>query len=146
MKKIKFLILILTLAVVAVSCESYDDYDTPRETIAGFISASKNINRIPEGGTKTETLDIFVSSASSEERTFTIEVVPVPNPEENIPTDPENYTFDSTVTIPANERSGSISVTGIDVSISDVRTFFQLAVKAENDVVSGGKVLIGLKN
>ncbi len=146
MKNIKFLFLILAVAVVSVSCETYDDYETPRDTVVGFTLSTKNINRIPEGGTKSETVTVFASDVSSAARTYNVVVVPILDPEINVPTAPENYTFDSTVTIPANERIGEITVTGIDVTVSDERTYFQLAIEGGSDVVSGGEILIGLKN
>ncbi|MBG44561.1 MAG: hypothetical protein CL530_11410 [Aequorivita sp.] len=142
MKKVNILIVILTIAIVAVSCETYDDYNTDRKTVVGFTTATKNINNIPEGGTKSTTVDLFVSDLSSAARTFTIKAIPA----DSLGAASENYTFDSTVTFPANERSASIEVIGIDNSITDERTFFKLAVEGSADVVSGGIVLMGLKN
>lgn len=142
MKKVNILMIILTIAIVAVSCETYDDYDTDRKTVVGFTSATKNINNVPEGGTKSTTVDLFVSDLSSADRTFTIVAIPA----DSLGTAPENYTFDSTVLFPANERSASIEVTAIDNSITDERRFFKLAIEGSENVVSGGIVLMGVKN
>lgn len=146
MKKLKFITLILTIALVAVSCETYDDYDTNRETVVGFTKSSQNINGIPEGGEKSVTLDVFASDLSNNDRTFTVISIPIANPEVDIPTADENYTFDTSVIIPANERMGSITVTGVDVSITNERSFFMLAIKGTENNVSGGQIKIGLKN
>lgn len=145
MKNIKFLIIILTVAVFATSCETYDDYDTDRVTVVGFTKKTQNINSIRAGESKSVELDIFASDVASSDRTYNIIVVPIDNPDEFPPTGEENYSFDSTVTIPANERIGTITVTGTNVSLSGDRTFFRLAVEPGSDVASGGRVTVGLR-
>ena len=146
MKKLKYITLILTIALIAVSCESYDDYDENRKTVAGFTKSANNINGIPEGGDKSMELEVFVSDISSAARTFSITTRPIPNPDVDTPAAPENYRFDSTVTIPANERSGTMTVTGVDVSLTGDRTFFILAIEGGDDVVSGGITKMGIRN
>lgn len=133
---------ILAIAIVAVSCETYDDYNADRKTVVGFTTATKNINGIPEGGTKSTTVDLFVSDISSSDRTFSVTTVPV----DTLGTAPDNYTFETTVTFPANTREASIEVTGVDNSITEDRSFFRLAIQGEADVVSGGRTLIGVRN
>ncbi len=142
MKKVNILIVILTIALVAVSCETYDDYNTDRKTVVGFITPTKNINNIPEGGSKTDSVSLFVSDLSSSPRTFTVTTIPV----DTLPTAPENFTFESTVTFPANTREVKFGVTAVDNSIDDTRRFFRLAIQGEANVVSGGRALIGVKN
>lgn len=146
MKNIKFLILTLTIALVAVSCESYDDYETDRDTIVGFVKKSENINSVPEGGTKSAEVEVFASDVSNVDRTFGIIALPIPDPENNPPTDAENYTFDSTVVIPANERIGVITVTAIDVTLTKDREYFMLGIKEGSDYIAGGSTKIGIKN
>lgn len=149
MKKINLLFTFVVLALVMVSCESYDDYNTDRKTVVGFSVPSKNINNIPEGGEKTTTLDIVTSDLASVDRTFKIITIPALLDDSNPPfveTNSENYTFDATVTIPANTREGSITVTGIGNSIQDERgEFFSLAVEGGGNVVSGGRTTIKIK-
>ena len=146
MKKINILIVILTLAIVAVSCETYDDYNTDRKSVVGFSDPSKNINGVPEGGTKSSFANVFISDVSNVDRTFSVIVVPVKDPLTNPPTATDNYTFDSTVVIPANTRRGIVNITAIDVSITSVRSYFALAIEGDTDIVSGGIVLVGVKN
>lgn len=146
MKKIKFLILILTVAVVGVSCETYDDYDTNRLPAVGFTAKNKNINSIPVGGEKSTTIDVFASDVSTSDRTFDVITVPIEDTETNPPTDAENYSFDSSVTIPANSRVGTMTVTGINVSLpSGERVYFKLAIESDPSVVAGGQILIALR-
>lgn len=147
MKNIKFLILFLAMGALTISCETYDDYDKDRPTVAGFTIANKNIRGIPTGGQKSEVMTVFVSDVSSAARTLKIISVPVPNPDENPPASPANYSFDSTVTIPANEREGTVTITGIDGdgTLSSDRTFFRLEVEGGDDIVSGGKLTVGIQ-
>lgn len=142
MKKVNILIVILSIALVAVSCESYDDYNTDRKAVVGFTTATQNINNIPEGGTKSATVNLFVSDLSSADRTYTVVAIPA----DSLATASENYTFDATVTFLANTRTSSIEVTAVDNSITDERSFFKLAIQGGEDAVSGGIVLMGLRN
>ncbi len=141
MKKVNIFLVILAIAMVAVSCETYDDYNTDRKTTVGFVTLTKNLS-VPEGGTKTDSVKLFVSDLSASARTFTVITVPV----DTLPTAPENYSFESTVTVPANQREVNFGVTAIDNSIDDTRRFFKLAIQGEANVVSGGRALIGVKN
>lgn len=142
MKKVNILIVILTIALVAVSCETYDDYNTERKTVVGFTVATKNINGVPEGGTKSTTVDLFVSDLSSADRTYTV----ISQPVDSLGTAAENYTFDPSVTFLANTRVATIEVVAVDNSITEERSFFKLAIQGGEDVVSGGVVVVGIRN
>lgn len=142
MKKVNILIVILTIALVAVSCETYDDYNTDRTTVTGFILATQNINNVPEGGTKSLTVELYVSDVASSDRTFSI----VAKAADSLGTAPDNYTFDSTVTFLANTQKSSIEIIAVDNSITDDRTFFKLAVEGNEETISGNPILIGVRN
>lgn len=144
MKNIKFLTIILGLALFMVSCDKYDDYSASESPVVGFTK-DQNINNIPSGEEKSAEITVFASTVSSSERTFNIIVVPIEDVEAFPPTAAENYRFDSSVTIPANEREGVMMVTGINVSLTSDRTFFKLALEDDPNVVAGGQVIIGLK-
>jgi len=142
MKKINILIALFAIVSVSISCDDYEDYDTDRGNIVGFITKERNINNIPEGGTKSATVDLFMTDLSNVDRTFSIVAVSsLTDPE----TAAENYTFDDTVTFPANTREASITVTGIDNSIEG-EEYFALSVQAEGDVISGGIVSVRVRN
>lgn len=138
MKNIKFLILILTLSVVAVSCETYDDYESPRAAVAGFTLPSSNV-KVPADGSREKALTIFVSAASDVERTFKVEVVA-----DQTEVAAENYSFDPNVVIPPNERSGDFILTAMDVSLTSDKTPLTLAVKSGNGIVPGGTITLSL--
>ncbi len=146
MKNVKFLFLILAVAVVFVSCETYDDYDTNRAPAVGFTAPNKNINSIPPGQERSTTVDVFASDVSDSDRIFNVITVPIEDTETNPPTAPENYDFDRTVTIPAHSRIGTMTVTGIGVSLpSGVREYFKLAIDSDDSVVAGAQILIALR-
>lgn len=142
MKKVNILIVLLAFASVFISCEDYEDYDTDRGNVVGFITKEKNINNIPEGGERSTTVDLFMTDIFDVDRTFSIVAVSALNEPE---TASENYTFDETVTFLANTREATITVTGVDNSIEG-EEYFALAVQAEGDVISGGIVSIRVRN
>ncbi|MBK5214620.1 MAG: hypothetical protein JJE55_13275 [Flavobacteriaceae bacterium] len=146
MKKFRILYLIGLIAIITSSCETHDDYNPDRKTIIGFSQATRNINSIPEGGSRSSTVKVFVSDMTDADRTFNVIVVPVVNPDLYPPTAPENYSFSPTVVIPANTREAELEITGIDVSLTDVRTYFSLGFESTPDVIAGAITLIGLKN
>lgn len=146
MKNIKFLILILAVAVVSVSCETYDDYDTDRLPAVGFTAKNKNINSIGAGTEKSTTIDVFASDVSTSDRIFDVITVPIEDTETNPPAAAENFSYDATVTIPANTRVGTMTVTGINVSlVSGERVYFKLAIDSDPSVVAGGQIMIALR-
>lgn len=128
-----------------VSCEKYDNYDASELPIVGFTRANLNINNIPAGGEKASEVNVFSSTAANVDRTFNIVLIPNADPIGNPPADPENYEFDSTVTIPANERIGVVNILGKNISLPEDRTFFTLSVESGSDVIAGGVVTVGLK-
>ena len=136
MKKIKILFSVLVLVLFVTSCESYDDYDTSRPEVAGFQAPSKNL-KVPNGGTKGLTLDIYVTDLSSQERTFTVSAVASLSQ-----VDPENYQLDANFIIPANEHVGQFTMTGIDVSLTSEKEELVLQVDPKGDVISGSRIII----
>lgn len=149
MKKINILITIIAIALTVGSCETYDDYDQDRKTVAGFVQNSRNINNVPTGSYKDITVDIFVSDVSNSDRQFNIVAIPAILDPSAVPpqveTNPDNYTFDSTVTIPANTREGSITISGTNSSISNDEEYFSLAVEGTENVVSGQTITVRLR-
>lgn len=137
----------MTFAFVATSCEAtFDDYDTDRTPVVGFTTKNKNINGIAPGQEKSTTIDVFASDVSSTDRTFEITHIEIDNTDEYPPTDRNNFSYDTTVTIPAGERVGTIEVIGKNTTgITNDREYFRLTVKSTEGVASGGVVTVGLR-
>jgi hypothetical protein len=120
--------------------------------VVGFTKPiDNNVNNIPEGGERVRTFNdvLFVSDVSDVDRQFKVVVIPtileIADPP-FVATNPENYTFDAMVTIPANSQKGGITVTGIDNSIEDERgEYFSLAIEGGGNVVSGGRFTVRLR-
>lgn len=133
MGKNKIIYAIIALVIMA-SCESYDDYDTSRPIVIGFSSDATNI-KVPNGGTRDRDVDIFISEAANVDRTFAVSIV-----EDLTEVAPENYSFDPTVVILANERVATFTITGIDVSLTEEKLPLTLKVEPVNGILSGSTV------
>jgi hypothetical protein len=149
MKKINIIITIVALALFVGSCETYDDYNTDRKTVVGFSEISRNINNVPTGSEKSIDVTIFASDVANSDREFNIISVPTILDNSSIPpevqTNPDNYRFDETVTIPANSREGVITVYGTNASMQQETEYFSLAVEGTATVVSGAVTKIRLR-
>ena len=132
--------IIFLTALFVTSCETYDDYEE-RPTLAGFTLGV--VLELPlSNSTPMINFNIpyFISEASSSERTFQIIVVA---DETQVPS--SSYSFDSTLVVPANERSGVLAFTAMNI---DLTTEFQplvLAFENTTGIVRGDVARIALK-
>ncbi|MDC8001006.1 hypothetical protein POV26_08150 [Aequorivita todarodis] len=149
MKKINIIITIVALALLVGSCETYDDYNTDRKTVVGFPEGSRNINGVPTGSEKSIDVTVFASDVAATDRQFNIIAVPTILDNSTVPpeveTNPDNYRFDPTVTIPANSREGMLTVYGTNASMVQEKEFFSLAIEGSATVVSGAVLKIRLR-
>ncbi len=82
----------------------------------------------------------FVSDASSSDRSFNVIVI-----HEETEVAAENYSFDSVVVVPANERSGTLEFTAMDISLTSEFAPLVLAFEETSTVTSGSRANIFLK-
>jgi hypothetical protein len=142
MKNLKYLITILAVAVIAVSCETYDDYDTERSTVIGFTTLVGGPNAIvPAGGSLDKQINVFVSDVSNTERSFNVIINA-----ELTEIGPENYSL-SPMIIPANERSAVYTVTFTDVNLPLEPTPFSIKFEssASGNIVSGNRAIVQVR-
>lgn len=142
MKNIKIIITVLAVALFAVSCETYDDYEAERTTVVGFTSPVGGPNAVvPAGGTLEKQINVFASDLSSSERTFNVVVN-----SELSEVNSENFSFGSVV-IPANERAAVFTVTFTDVSLSPDLQPLRLEIDSSNpeSFISGNSVTIQVR-
>ena len=131
----------MVVVFTTYSCnKEYNDYDTDRETILGFAELL-GIAQVPLG---EQTVDIeieFLSSdITSNDRTFQVYVV-----SEGTTVDAENYTFNPSVVLPANQQSGSFIFTAVDVSLtSDFGDVF-LGFESNDTALSTGQINIKVR-
>jgi hypothetical protein len=141
MKK-TYIILTLFLATLFVtSCETYDDFEADRPTLAGFTLG--NELQLPLSNTTPMinfNIPYFVSEAASVDRTFQIIVVAS---ETEVP--PSSYTFDSALVVPANERKGTMAFTALNNGLTTDFQPLVLAFESSPGIVSAAPARIALK-
>jgi len=142
MKNIKFILFTAILALATVSCDTYDEFSdldvADRELSVGFTKATQNVS---VNGTRDQSLQVFVSEFASVERTYNVVVVA-----EGSEVAPENYTFDSAVTIPANEKIGEFVISFTDVSLQPEGQPLIVAIEESSEYFSAGKTTMTVKN
>lgn len=58
---------------------------------------------------------------------------------------PESYSFDATVVIPANERSGQLMFNEYNINLTNEYQPLVLAFESSSEIVSGKRMSIALK-
>lgn len=108
-------ILLIFVAVIAfISCDENENKIFDNEnggTLAVFNTASSSLQVVVDD-MGTVDITIGVTTVSTSDR-----VVSVTVDDEASTANPENYSFNNTVTIPAGEYNGTITVTGVDNSV-----------------------------
>ncbi len=151
MKKYNILITILALFVFAVSCETYDDYNTDRPTYIRFdnviprpgVTPVDNANvKLNPGDTTRRILQAFISDVSNVDRTFNVVI-----DQEANQINPENFSFDPTITIPANQRRVTTNIYFENVSFPEDNSDLALKLEAaDNDALSGSSFVFKVKD
>ena len=116
MKNITKLVTILAVLMFVTSCSTdYDDFNSVRNDTIGFtISATLELPLSQNNPEINFPLSYFVSTSSSEERTFNVVVV---EDESDLPS--ESYSFDASVVVPANERSGILVFSAYNINLTN---------------------------
>ena len=142
MKKAYILISLIIVTLFLSSCDTYEDYDKERSPVIGFTLGVDLELSISEGNPLIDfPIPYFVSESSSSERTFQVVIVA-----EETEVAPENYSFDATVIVPANERAGTLLFSAMDISLPDEYAPLTMAFESTSTVTSGSPVHIFLKN
>ena len=141
--KNRYIIYTLFLATLLVtSCStSFNDIDSDHSSIIGFtLSANLELPLSESTPEINFPLPYFVSDVSSSDRTFHVIVVA-----EETELSEESYSFDAAVVIPANERSGILIFTALNISLTEEYTPLVLAFEETSEAISGNKMHIFLK-
>lgn len=142
MKKIyKLVTLIFSILVVASCTTDFDDINADHTNVIGFTLAVTLELPLSENSPEINfPLPYFVSNTSSSERTFQVVVV-----EEETELSPESYSFEGTVVIPANERSGQLMFNAYNINLTSEYVPLVIAFESTSDIASGKKMYIALK-
>lgn len=114
MKTMKKILILFVAMIAFTACDENENttFDSQGgQTLAVFNSSSSNLEVVIEE-TGSVDIEIGVTTVSSAARTVTVMV-----DEEASSAATENYSFNSTVTIPAGEYTGTLTVDGVDVSV-----------------------------
>ncbi|HPF11421.1 MAG TPA: hypothetical protein PKW08_03245 [Flavobacteriaceae bacterium] len=134
---------ILLVLVAATSCrDSYDDYVQDRGETIGFTTPTLEVTLPPGGVINGFPLAFFVTSVSSSDRTFQLRVV---DSETTLSAD--NYSFETTVTVLAGERKGTLLFNAENNSIA-ADDFQNVVIEfmPTESINSGKKALVSLKS
>jgi hypothetical protein len=142
MKNITKLVTLLAVLMFVTSCSTnYDDFNSVRNDTIGFtISATLELPLSQNNPEINFPLTYFVSTSSSEERTFNVVVV-----EEDSDLPPESYSFDASVVVPANERSGVLVFSAYNINLTNEYRPLVLEFESSATVTSGNRMNIALK-
>lgn len=142
MKKIyKIVTLVLVLIVVASCSTNYDDINADHTNVIGFTLAATLELPLSENNPEINfPLPYFVSNSTSSDRTFNVVVVA-----EETELSPESYSFDATIVIPANERSGTIIFNAYNMNLTSEYQPLVLAFESTSEITTGKKMYIALK-
>ena len=142
MKYIYRIVTLVFATLIMTSCStSYDEIDSNHSDIIGFtLSVTLELPLSTSTPEINFPLPYFISTASSSERTFHVRVVPE---ETEVPA--ESYSFDSTVIIPANERSGVLLFTALNNGLTNDYAPLVLAFEEAPGIASGTRMSIGLR-
>ncbi len=141
MKKTYIILTLFLAALFVASCETYDEFEADRPTVAGFTLGT-TLQLPLSAGNPTITFNVpyYVSTASSSDRMLNVVVVA-----DQTQVAPENYTFESTVLLPAGERAGTMEFVAMDVSLTNDYVPVTFAFETVPGVVSGPTADIELK-
>ena len=133
MKNITKLVTILAVLMFVTSCSTdYDDFNSVRNDTIGFtISATLELPLSQNNPEINFPLSYFVSTSSSEERTFNVVVV---EDESDLPS--ESYSFDASVVVPANERSGVLVFSAYNINLTNEYRPLVLEFESSSEVTS----------
>ncbi len=111
MKTIKY-IFIVVLTITFISCdkggeEVFFDGDNG-QTLISFRNTTEDLPIVIDDEGSVEII-FDVTTRSSSDRTFEIEIV-----SDESTANPDSYSFNSTITIPANEYNASLTINGVD--------------------------------
>lgn len=132
MKKI---VSILSLCALFVSCGETEDkiWDPNTGQTLAYFATNSGVLGVPLNSTTSQTLKVNVNTLSSVDRTVIVEV-----DEANTTVDVANYSFNPTVTIPANSYIGELVINGTDTP--ELTTSPELLVLKLISVSDGGVV------
>ena len=115
MKKTYIILTLFLTALFVTSCETYDDYEENRPTVAGFTLGT-TLQLPVSAGNPTITFNVpyYVSTSSDSDRTLNIVLV-----SEQTTAPSSSYSYESSVVLPAGERAGTMEFIAMNVGLTN---------------------------
>ena len=129
MKNIYIILTVVLSSLLMTSCDTdHDYYNTDSEATINFAELLQ-IVVVPLGENSIDSeIQFITSDISDTDRTFQVSVV-----SEETTIDAENFSFNSSVVMPANNNSATFTFTAIDVSLPT--SFGDVFLAFESDVI-----------
>jgi hypothetical protein len=135
------LVLVFFLSLTLFSCNDDETVVIPSNYVS-FDAKQKKISLLDNEETVKD-INIYTNDISGADRTFMVELIPVPV---TVPVTPtlaaENYTLPATVVVPANSNKGVIKMGLKNVSLSFIAQFLHLSLKQAPGISVGKPLLI----
>ncbi|OED41957.1 hypothetical protein AB832_03155 [Flavobacteriaceae bacterium (ex Bugula neritina AB1)] len=135
MKKYIFKILLITSVLFLGSCDVADfpTFDVNGgQTLVAFNITATNLDVIIDD-TGTTDIQLNVSTVSSSDRTYSVTI----NEELTTELNTDNYNFNPTITVPAGEYNGILTINGIDNSVDTTGKLLVLDLVESNEFLTG---------
>lgn len=141
MKKTYIILTLFLAALFVTSCETYDEFEADRPTVAGFtLGTTLQLPLSTANPTITFNVPFYASKSSTSDRTFSVVVLA------NQTTLPSaSYTYESSLVLPAGERAGSMEFVAFNVGLTNDYQPVVFAFESEEGVVSGPTADIELR-
>lgn len=142
MKNINKIFAVLIAVLFVTSCSTDFDEINPNHTnVVGFtLSVTLELPLSENNPEINFPLPYFVSNSSPNERTFQVIVV-----QEETELSPESYSFEASVVVPANERSGQLMFNAYNINLTNEYQPLVLAFESSSEIASGNRMSIALK-
>lgn len=124
--------------MVVISCEDENNpiYNASSNPLVAFSTSVYDLE-IAENSVGQLNIPVNASILSSEDRVFNIEIVTSDN-EGNTTAIEGSYSVPATVTVPANEYTGTLTINGTDVPGVDIEALTLEIALADNDSYTAG--------
>ena len=141
MKKTYIILTLFLTALFVTSCETYDDFEADRPTVAGFtLGTTLQLPVSANNPTITFNVPFYVSTASDADRTLNVVVLA-----DQTTLTPASYSYESSVVLPAGERSGTMEFIAMNVGLTNEYQPVTFAFETVAGIVSGPTADIELR-
>lgn len=135
------LVFVLFLSLTLFSCND-DENEAISSNYVSFDAKDKSFALVEDEDILKD-INIYTNDISGVDRTFMIEVAPLPVTIPPLPpVNPENFTLPATVVVPANSNKGTIKFGIKNVSLSSVKEYLNVRITRAAGISAGNDLLM----